>query len=340
MGVEFGRPPLDANPVRIVASLRSVQGDGAPQSIGTPAQWATTTPVSDMVSGAGKDGLAVSGGAEGAITFTSTDDGNGSSAQYLNEPVGLPALQAGTPLQTRDDLGFLTASSIDGQTARVRPVGSITFVPQVGTNAILVDLGLAAAQAGGLQGSAAVWLSADDPGREKALVAALARHDITVVTRQSSAQMLSQFTHSSPAWSAQLTIVVAVLSALIAAALLVLLLISSRRSRLRDMSAGRLMGLSRGHGGAHAAGGDGGRRGRRRGARSGGRASSACGCRCRRCRSSAATPRCRCPPSSRWCGRGCSAARSPCWSCSCVAAGTAARRVAADVQPDAVFGER
>ena len=107
--------------------------------------------------------------------------------------MGLPALLAGSPALTNDDIGYLTTSSIDGQTTRIKRVGSIGFVPQVGSNAVVIDLALAAAQAGGLNGAAQGRLSGDDPAREKTLVARLGGSGITVVDKdQSSAQALSE----------------------------------------------------------------------------------------------------------------------------------------------------
>jgi putative ABC transport system permease protein len=243
IGVDVDRGALDSAPVTATADLLSVQGDGGPQPLGSANNWRSTTPSQPLFTADGSTSMRILSAGQ-ALRFVAQNDGDLASAQYLNEPIALPALAAGALPDARDALGYLTVTSIDGSTARITPIGATRFVPGVGSEAVLVDLNAAATQSGGLQGAAAIWLGRDDPGRERQLTTTLAHYKITVVQRTTSAQKLSEFTHSAPAWSAQLTIVVAVLSALIATALLVLVVTSSRRARVRDLSALRLVGVS------------------------------------------------------------------------------------------------
>ena len=98
--------------------------------------------------------------AEGVTRFQLTDDGPAlrlnavdadgvASAQYLDLPVGAPALYAGSISASTDSLGYQVEPGLDGSDFRVRAVGTIAFVPRIGPKAILVDLAAAAATRAG-----------------------------------------------------------------------------------------------------------------------------------------------------------------------------------------------
>jgi putative ABC transport system permease protein len=76
-------------------------------------------------------------------------------------------------------------------------------------------------------------------------VAALRQDGVHVVSRETSAARLKQLSASAPAWSMQLAITTGIIAALTAAGLLVMGVAATRRSRRDDLSALRLVGVSR-----------------------------------------------------------------------------------------------
>ena len=93
--------------------------------------------------------------------------------------------------------------------------------------------------------TAAVWLAADDPARERTLAAALERHGVSVVSRDSAARHRATLAATAPAWAMQFAVVTALLAVVIAAVVIVISASTSRRTRRYDMSALELVGVGR-----------------------------------------------------------------------------------------------
>ena len=112
---------------------------------------------------------------------------------------------------------------------------------------MLVNLDLAAAVATPTLADSvtAVWLGADDAARERALVAALNRHGISVISRDTAAEHRAALAATAPAWAMQVAVVTALLAVLIAALLILISATMSRRERAADASALGLVGVSR-----------------------------------------------------------------------------------------------
>lgn len=243
-GLQLNRPVLDQSVLDITAVVTGLRAD-APASIGSAADWASTTPVKDLSDGGGQESLTVTGNGAG-VQFHAVDVGTGATAQHLDVPVAAPAVLSGAAPQTRDALGFATAATLDGTTRRIVVRGQVSFVPQVG-DALLVDLDLAARSTQRLDPTAppAVWLARDDPARERRLVASLQSRGVTVLDRRSSAAAAAVYSESAAGWSARLTLVVAAIAAVLGVALLILVVLTTRRVRQQDLAAMRLNGLTR-----------------------------------------------------------------------------------------------
>lgn len=176
----------------------------------------------------------------------------GALAQHLDIPVALPALIAGPAPDTRDALGHITANNVDGQSAAFTSIGQLPLSPRLGAQAMIVDLSLASRTAGPIASAVSagetdpmVWLARNDSGRERALVAGLAKHGVRVTSRETSSSRLAQVSASAPAWSIQLAIITDIIAALTAAGLLVMGVVATRRSRRDDFSALRIVGAPR-----------------------------------------------------------------------------------------------
>ncbi len=183
----------------------------------------------------------------GSLTLSGQNSGALATVQHLAAPIALPAVVAGAVPDDRDDRGYLSDNGIDGIATPYKPIGTLPLLPGAGGPAFLVDLDTAAALAtGGLGDStAAVWLAADDPARERTLSAALAQHGVSVVSRDTAARHRATLAATAPAWAMQFALVTALLAVVIAAVVIVIAASTSRRTRRYDMSALELVGVGR-----------------------------------------------------------------------------------------------
>ncbi len=212
--------------------------------LGSAAQWAEAT--QETTNSQGMQQIHVDS-VRGSLTLSGQNSGALATVQHLAAPIALPAVVAGAVPDDRDDRGYLSDNGIDGIATPYKPIGTLPLLPGAGGPAFLVDLDTAAALAtGGLGDStAAVWLSADDPARERTLSAALAQHGVSVVSRDSAARHRATLAATAPAWAMQFALVTALLAVVIAAVLIVIAASTSRRTRRYDMSALELVGVGR-----------------------------------------------------------------------------------------------
>ena len=214
-------------------------------SLGKAADWGEATREASAIDGsAEKISLGEAGGDLGLSFFHSVAP---EALQHLDVPITLPAITTGNVPYDLDSHDNLSENNIDAVPAAFHPVGHLAFVPGNVGAAVLVNLDLAAAVATPTlaDSATAVWLGADDAARERALVAALNRHGISVISRDTAAEHRAALAATAPAWAMQVAVVTALLAVLIAALLILISATMSRRERAADASALGLVGVSR-----------------------------------------------------------------------------------------------
>lgn len=244
-GLALLRAMSDSTPIRTEFTLSGLRAD-APVGVGTARGWRSTTSRTTVPGTTLHTGITVRQVRAG-LAFSAVDDSSGSTMQYVDRPFAAPALVAGAVPDDRDELGYLTVDGIGGLTGRVVVRGHVPFVPQVGGSAVLLDLNLQSRLNPQVASAATsqVWLRSADRPRERALRRALGAAGIKVLDRRTAAGLRATYIRSAPAWSAQLTVLAALVAELLAATLLVLLVITSRRARQQDFAAMRLDGVPR-----------------------------------------------------------------------------------------------
>ena len=242
------RSNADSEPIDFAARINGVYAGNAGQlqqvDLGTAAQWAEAT--QETTNFQGRQEIHFSSVA-GSLTLSAQNSGAAAAVQHLAVPIVLPAVVAGAVPDDRDERGYLSDNGIDGFVTSYKPIGTLPLLPGAGGPGFLVDLDTAAALAtGGLGDStAAVWLSADAPARERTLSAVLARHGVSVVSRDTAARHRATLAATAPAWAMQFALVTALLAVVIAAVMIVIAASTSRRTRRYDMSALELVGVRR-----------------------------------------------------------------------------------------------
>ncbi|MHA3701523.1 FtsX-like permease family protein [Jatrophihabitans sp. YIM 134969] len=244
------RPVLDDTPLTLDLGLASLTtGDGAAVDIGPGSAWASLTPDTPVPGTTTAASIEVTDlpVPSPGIRVQAVDVGGNAIAQHLDVPLALPVLAAGPPPTATDDTGAVTAATFAGGTGRVRIVGSLPFIPQIGSPALLEDIDLASATAPefDVTASPAVWLAVDDPAREAALTATLRDHDVDVVSRSTTAAAVTGYAQTAPGWSNQLALVAGAIAELLAVLLVALVVLTGRAVRQRDLAGLRLVGIDR-----------------------------------------------------------------------------------------------
>lgn len=170
-------------------------------------------------------------------------------AVHGDAPEPLPAFASAGSGARRGEAGavpIVTASGLSGDETRFRAVGSGPFVPHVGGDSVLVDLGLAlrlsdAAPSGDRQ----VWLSRDDRHDERALVAALGRSGIRVDGRESRVALERRYAGDGAVLALRLLLVCGSAAVLVSVGALLVAAYVGRRQRAYEVAALRVVGLSR-----------------------------------------------------------------------------------------------
>lgn len=245
--VELVRAAGDFNEakVRIAISDVSVGAPGAvqPVSLGKASEWGNVN--ADAAAAGSADQIAFTDADGQGLTLTSDSHGSSALLQHLDIPVALPCLVVGNPSGNKVGKNGLAIHGIDNKSVSCRPVGRLAFAPRVGTDAVVVDLNLAigASSAALTSTTSYLWLSKDDPGRERSLRATMAQKGLLVVKRETAAQYHAQYNDSPPAWSIQVALMTACAAAVVSALMVVIVAYTARRGRSRDLSALRLVGV-------------------------------------------------------------------------------------------------
>ncbi|MGI8882498.1 MAG: FtsX-like permease family protein [Jatrophihabitans sp.] len=231
--------------VRVALADLSVGEPGALQSLalGRPADWGNVN--ADAAAAGSADQIAFTDSDGSGLTLDSDSHGSSALLQHLDIPVALPCLVAGTPSGNKVGKNGLAIHGIDNTSVSCVPVGKLAFAPRVGRDVVVVDLSLAIGVSTAALTSATsyLWLSQDDPKRERALRATMANKGLLLVKRETAAQFRAQYDDSPPAWSIQVALMTACAAAVVSALMVVIVAYTSRRGRSRDLSALRLVGV-------------------------------------------------------------------------------------------------
>lgn len=183
------------------------------------------------------------------LNFLGSSYGSSITVQRGDVPVSPPVLTVGD-VQARPDvpgspLVIATAPDLDGADAAYTVSGRLRLVPRSGARGVLVDLGALADSAGPptSQTAYSVWLADDDRGRERSLVAALARRGVIVTGRDSIADHRRALASEGPTLALRLALLAGVVALVLAAAVLVVGIATSGASRARDLAALRIVGV-------------------------------------------------------------------------------------------------
>ncbi len=246
--ISLQRPTADIDGIQLDMTIAGLYA-GPPGALskvdlGSDRDWGEATP---ETAGAARTELISMSSDRDGLTLSAYNSGTAAVLQHLNVPIAVPAITAGSLPDVRDDRGYLFENNIDGVASAFRSVGQTPLIPGTGEAAMLVDLDLAAAVASSSLGdsTAAVWLHADDPERERALVATLGQHGIGVLSRDTAAKHRAVLAATAPAWAMQLALVTALLAVLIAGLVILISAMMSRRARAGDTSALALIGVDR-----------------------------------------------------------------------------------------------
>lgn len=158
-------------------------------------------------------------------------------------PEPLPALVARATDQQR---GIITGVGLDGGPSRAVARQEVDFVPGLGQRGAVVDLelalrGVASASANDLQ----VWLSQDDPARERRLRTALAAADVDVTGRHSAAAAHQVLDRDGAVLALLLFLACAVVALLVAGGAVLVAAFVGARQRAAELGALRAMGIRR-----------------------------------------------------------------------------------------------
>ncbi|HYU65286.1 MAG TPA: FtsX-like permease family protein, partial [Jatrophihabitantaceae bacterium] len=208
-------------------------------------EWAEATPETSALDGSAE--TISLGDAGGGLGLSFLNSGAPAALQHLDVPIALPAITTGDVAYDLDAHGDLSANNIDATPTTFHPIGHLAFVPGNVGPAVLVNLDLAAAVAAPTlaDSDTAVWLGADDPARERSLVATLHQHGVGVVSRDDAARHRAALAATAPAWAMQAALIAALLAVLIAALVILISATMSRRERAVDASALGLVGIGR-----------------------------------------------------------------------------------------------
>jgi putative ABC transport system permease protein len=243
------RATADSDGVRLGATITGLYAGTAgalrPVSLGRAAEWGEATPETSAIDGSAQTISLGDAGAGLGLAFINS--GAPAALQHLDVPIGLPAITTGGGAYDLDAHGYLSENNIDAAPTAFRPVGHLAFAPGNIGPAVLVNLDLAAAVAAPTlaDSATAVWLGADDATRERALVATLSQHGVSVISRDAAAHHRAVLAATAPAWAMQGALIAALLAVLIAALLILISATMSRRERAADASALGLVGISR-----------------------------------------------------------------------------------------------
>jgi hypothetical protein len=193
-----------------------------------PARWRVTE--SGVRLGAVPDGLLIEVNAPDGLS-------RGAWVQAADSPLPLP-------MATSGNLDVETIAGFDGRSVPAVPVAQLPAIPQLGRDAVLVDLDYLERWSTDTGQAIApqVWLSRDAPAD---VLDRLSDQGLAVVDDVSAAQLLAQLDEQGPALALWFYVLAGCLATALAGGALVLAATVDRTRRVEDLSALRTQGLGR-----------------------------------------------------------------------------------------------
>ncbi|SDI80506.1 FtsX-like permease family protein [Frankineae bacterium MT45] len=213
-----------------------------PVSLGTPNDWGTVPPADGAAPAGPDEFLRLDADPSGSgLALTAVNEGSDAAIRHRDLPDVIPAISGGSLPPSGATLG------IDGLPQTFGVVSQAPYLPRLGTVAtpLLTDLTLAIAASGNTTAGDTfqVWLSSDDPGQERALVAALRTHGVTIAQRETAAHAQRLLAQTPPAWAVTFALLVALVATLVAMLMIIAVALTSRGPRRTDLAAMRLVGV-------------------------------------------------------------------------------------------------
>lgn len=204
--------------------------------------------------------VVVSAGSDGQLQLQSRSFGTAVSAQRDDVPLVLAAVVSGDVPQARVNSAFATkptddveAPAVSGGTRVYEEVDRVPALPGVrqddGTPgpALLVSYDLVRRSESGVGARTLqqVWLGADDPGREGALVRSLRASGVEVLDRTSAADEAEHLASQGSGLALRLALLVGGVALVLAAFVLGVSVATSGRVRAHDLAGLRVVGVPR-----------------------------------------------------------------------------------------------
>jgi hypothetical protein len=166
-----------------------------------------------------------------------------------DSPEPLPAIAgagAAGPAASEGGVPLGETTGLAGTPLRFLVTGKQPYLPRLGPDAVLVDLGLALRLSDESDlGDREVWLSKDDPGDEKALRARLAKADVDVVGRETSGRLARVYAGDGAVLALRLLLVCGAAAVVVAVGALLVAAYVGRRQRAYEVAALRVVGMRR-----------------------------------------------------------------------------------------------
>jgi hypothetical protein len=159
-------------------------------------------------------------------------------------PDPLPGL-VGPDAPKRD--GVVDAIGLDGGLLRVATTARAAFVPGLGRDGALVDLELAMRSSPRVgNGDLQVWLDRDDPASERALMADLAAHGVTITGRTPAARAAATLAKDGAVLSLMLFVACGAVALVVSAGAMLVAAFVGGRQRATEAASLRVVGVPRG----------------------------------------------------------------------------------------------
>ncbi|SOD71429.1 hypothetical protein SAMN05892883_0952 [Jatrophihabitans sp. GAS493] len=213
-----------------------------PVSLGTPGDWGVVPPADGSAPPGPDEYLRFDSDPGGpGLALLAVNEGSEAALRHRDLPAVIPAISGG-PLPPS-----AATTGIDGLPQTFGVVAQAPYLPRLGTTGtpLLTDLSLAIAASGTTTtgDTFQIWLSQDDPARERPLFSALAAHGITIDERQTASQARRLLAQTPPAWAVTFALLAAVVAMLVAILMIIAVALTSRRVRRSDLAAMRLVGV-------------------------------------------------------------------------------------------------
>jgi hypothetical protein len=166
-----------------------------------------------------------------------------------DSPEPLPAIagaDAAGPAESEGGVPVGETTGLAGTPMRFLVADTQPYLPRLGKDAVVVDLGLALRLSDeATVGDREIWLSRDDRGDERALRARLATADIHVLGRETSGELERVYAGDGAVLALRLLLVCGAAAVVVAVGALLVAAYVGRRQRAYEVAALRVVGLRR-----------------------------------------------------------------------------------------------